>query len=119
MAPERQRGRRSAASDRNMSTAEREIRKLQKERLDLLAEVEEKITELAKRIAHWQVEGVGTAEIGTWLETPDKPQGVTRQQVHKLVAERVDGKVMRNDKPKGAKPRPSRPTRPTKARPTR
>lgn len=119
MATERQRGRRSAASDRNMSTAEREIRQLQKERLDLLDEVEEKITELAKRIAHWQGEGVGTAEIGTWLVTPDKPNGVTRQQVHKLVAERVDGKVVRSDKPKASKPRPTRPTRPKKARPTR
>jgi hypothetical protein len=115
MGTERQRGRRSAASNRNMSTAEREIRKLQTERLELLSEVEDKLTELAERIAHWQKEGVGTAEIGTWLVAPNKPQGVTRQQVYKLVAERVDGKVMRTDKPK-AKPRP---TRPTRARPTR
>lgn len=121
MPADRHRGRRSAANDRNMSRAEREIREAQQKRLDAAAALEDSVTSLAKTISTWMEEGVGTSEIGTWLTSPEKPKGVTRQQVYKLVAERVDGKVMRSDKPKaklnGAAPK--RPARPTRSRPTR
>lgn len=110
MPPERHRGRRSAPTPQVQSKAEREIRALQDERNDLIDDTDAKLTELAVKISEHMRDGVGTAEIGTWLTSADKPQGVTRQQVYKLVAERVDGKDLRV--PSKAKPKPA-----TKARP--
>lgn len=95
MPPERHRGRRSAPSPQVQSKAEREIRALQDQRNDLLEDLDAKLTQLAVKISEHMKEGVGTAEIGTWLTSEQKPQGVTRQQVYKLVAERVDGKDLR------------------------
>jgi hypothetical protein len=114
MATERHRGRRTAASEQNQSRAEREIREKQAARLAAEEALEEAIVDLATTIAEWQDEGVGTAEIGTWLTSKAKPNGVTRQQVYKLVAERVDGKKMsptqakRNGAPGRPRPRPKR-----------
>lgn len=91
MATDRHRGRRTATSPQNQSRAEREIRSLQQERLEAETALEKVTVKLAEKIAEWQKDGVGTAEIGTWLVSPKRPKGVSRQQVYKLVRERVDG----------------------------
>jgi len=106
MAPARHPGRRRPTPQRNISAAEREIRAAQQKRLEAEAALEAKVSELAHLIDHHMKDGVGTTEIGTWLVSPRKPKGVTRQQVYKLVAERVDHKDMRSPKPADSNGRP-------------
>lgn len=122
MPPQRPRGRRTAATADHQSAYEKRIRAKQEKRLAAAAALEASVVELAEEISAATRDGVGTAEIGTWLTSPDKPNGVTRQQVYKLVAERVDHKSMRTpprkDDRNGASARPKRPTRP-RPRPSR
>jgi hypothetical protein len=120
MPPQRPRGRRTAATSEHQSGYEKRIRAKQRKRLEQAAALEASVVELAEEIAAATSDGVGTAEIGTWLTSPDKPKGVTRQQVYKLVHERVDGVKMRPPrtedrngatspkKPSRPRPRPSR-----------
>lgn len=120
MPPQRPRGRRSAASQQHQSGYEKRIRAAQEKRLKIASDLEASVVELAETISEAMKDGVGTSEIGTWLISPEKPKGVTRQQVYKLVAERVDGKVMRSPRaPEAKKNGTARPKRPSRPRPTR
>lgn len=121
MPPKRPRGRRTAASADHQSSYEKRIRAKQSKRLKLMDDLEQAVIELAEEISSATRDGVGTAEIGTWLTSPDKPKGVTRQQVYKLVAERVDHKSMRTprkDDRNGAT-QAKKPSRPKRTRPSR
>ena len=115
MPPQRPRGRRARATDQHQSGYEKRIRAAQAKRLKITDDLEAAVVELATVISEAMRDGVGTSEIGTWLISPDKPKGVTRQQVYKLVHERVDGVSMRQRK----EARNGRPKRPTRQRPTR
>lgn len=90
--------------------AEEEIQRLQRERVKLTEDLERKKDELASAIEKHMLLGVGTAEIGKWLTTDDRPGGVSRQNVYKFVNDRSTNRVLAPE----PKPRPKRP-RPTRA----
>jgi hypothetical protein len=90
--PPRQRGRRPAATASNQSRAEREIKAQQAKLTAARAAIDSETVALAQLVAEWMEEGVGTTEIGTWLTSDERPKGISRQAVHKLVSQYVDGK---------------------------
>ena len=87
-------GRRPPASNSATKTAERKIRKAIKRRDDIKAELDSAQDDLAQEISDAMAEGVETNFIATLFASDEKPDGITRQMVYKIVRERVDKKPM-------------------------
>ena len=92
----RARGRRSAPSDKVIEQYAEQIIAAQAEKVALEMQLERQRDTVAMIVDQAMDAGVATNYIGSLLTSPDKPDGLTRQGVYKLVSDRVDH---RNGKP--------------------
>lgn len=94
----RQRGRRPTPDQRKVRVHEKAIKAAQEERLERVAELDEATDKLAAAIEAAIDDSVATNSIGTWITSPDKPDGISRQMVYKLLS-RGDTKPSSNGRP--------------------
>jgi hypothetical protein len=100
----RTRGRRPTPDGRKVKAHEEAIRAAQSELLEAEREVDRKRDQLAEAVENAIDDSVATNVIGTWIVSPKKPDGISRQMVFKLLT-RNDEKPSSNGN-KAPKPTP-------------
>ncbi len=73
----------------NRSTAEREIRAVQAKIVKKEKELDDLLNERAATVERHMHDGASATEIATWIVSPGRPKGVTRQYVYKMVEDRA------------------------------
>jgi len=97
----RHRGRRPIPDQRKVQKHHSVIQEIHAHRLELRKALEQADKDLSHAIEEAISDSVATNEIGTWLKSAERPDGISRQMVYKLISQQSEnGKA--NTKPRRA-----------------